>query len=73
MENQKASSRQRALSLVDMSSAFIVLGLGLCLAFLVFLLEVIYKRIQIHRVALLNKTNKGEAYCHAAHGYLPTD
>ena len=51
MENQKASSRQRALSLVDLTSAFIVLGLGLSLAFLVFLLEVIYKRIQIHRFA----------------------
>jgi hypothetical protein len=52
MENQKASSRQRALSLGDMSSAFIVLGLGLNLAFLVFLLEVIYKRIQMHRIVM---------------------
>jgi hypothetical protein len=48
MENQKASSRQKALSLVDMSSAFVVLSFGFSLAFLVFLIELIYKRINDH-------------------------
>ena len=48
MENQQASARVKPLSLVDMSSAFVVLGLGISLAFLVFLLELIYKRIQDH-------------------------
>ena len=48
MENQAASARIKPLSLVDMSSAFVVLGLGLSLAVLVFLLELIYKRIQDH-------------------------
>ena len=48
MEKQKASSHQKPLSLTDMSSAFVVLGLGLSLAFLVFLLELIYKRIKDH-------------------------
>ena len=45
MENQQADARQKALSLVDMSSAFVVLGLGLSLAILVFLLELVYKCI----------------------------
>ena len=48
MENQKASSRQKALSLVDLSSAFVVLGLGISLSILVFLIELIYKRIKDH-------------------------
>ena len=48
MENQGASARQKALSLVDMSSAFVVLGLGVSLSILVFLIELIYKRINDH-------------------------
>ena len=48
MENKKTSSHQKPLSLVDMSSAFVVLGLGTSLAVLVFLLELIYKRIKDH-------------------------
>jgi len=48
MENQKASTHQKALSLVDMASAFVVLGLGVSLAILVYLLELIYKRINDH-------------------------
>ena len=48
MEYQKASSRHKALSLVDMSSAFVVLGLGISLSILVFLIELVYKRINDH-------------------------
>jgi len=48
MENQKATSRQKVLSLVDMSSAFVVLGLGVSLSILVFIIELIYKRINDH-------------------------
>ena len=48
MENQQAGAHQKALTLKDMSSAFVVLGLGISLAFLVFLLELIYKRIKDH-------------------------
>ena len=43
MENQGASARIEALSLVDMSSAFVVFALGVSLSILVFLLELIYK------------------------------
>ena len=39
MENQKGSVRVKPLSLTDLSSAFIILGLGFSLAFLVFLIE----------------------------------
>ena len=52
MEYQKASSRHKALSLVDMSSAFVVLGLGVSLSILVFLIELIYKRINDHYIQL---------------------
>ena len=48
MENQQASAQIKPLSLVDMASAFVVLGLGLSLAFLVFLLELVYRRIKKH-------------------------
>ena len=48
MENQKASTRQKALSLADMASAFVVLGLGVSLAVLVYLFELIYKRTNDH-------------------------
>ena len=48
MENQKATTRQKVLSLVDMSSAFVVLGIGVSLSILVFLIELIYKRINDH-------------------------
>ena len=49
MKNQQqASSYHKALSLVDMSSAFVVFGLGISLSILVFLIELIYKRINDH-------------------------
>ena len=48
MKNQKALSHQKPLSLVDMSSAFVVLGLGISLSILIFLLELIFKRIKDH-------------------------
>ena len=48
MENQKVSSGQKPLSLVDMSSAFVVLVLGVSLSILVFLIELIFKRIKDH-------------------------
>ena len=48
MENQQASARIKPLSLVDMSSAFVILGLGISLSVLVFLIELIYKRIKDH-------------------------
>ena len=48
IENQQASSRLKALSLVDMSSAFVVFGLGISLSLLVFLIELIYKRVKGH-------------------------
>lgn len=46
MENQKSSAQAKPLSLIDMSSAFVVLALGISLAVLVFLLETIYKHIK---------------------------
>ena len=48
MENQQASAHVKPLSLVDMSSAFVVLGLGISLSIFVFLVELIYKRIKNH-------------------------
>jgi hypothetical protein len=42
MENQKGSVRVKPLSFTDLSSAFIILGLGFSLAFLVFLSEHIF-------------------------------
>ena len=48
MKNQKGSARAKSLALVDMSSAFVVLGLGISLSLLVFITEVISKRIQNH-------------------------
>jgi hypothetical protein len=52
MEHQKASSHQKPLSLVDMASAFVVLGFGISLAILVFLIEVIFMRINDRYFAL---------------------
>ena len=48
MENNQASARIKPLTLVDMSSAFVVFGIGMSLAILIFLLELIYKRIKDH-------------------------
>jgi len=45
MEHQRSSARHKPLSLIDMSSAFVVLGLGTSLAALIFLIELVYKRI----------------------------
>ena len=50
MENQKKSAHQKSLSLLDLSSAFVVFGLGVCLSILAFLVELIFKRISHHRV-----------------------
>jgi hypothetical protein len=47
MENQRGSARAKRLSVVDMSSAFVVLGLGISLTILVFFIELIYKRIDM--------------------------
>ncbi len=55
MENQKASSRHKALSLVDMSSAFVVLGLGISLSILVFLIELVYERINDHYFTIIDR------------------
>ena len=49
MENQKGSASFKALSLWGMSSAFIVLDFGLSLATLVFLLEIVHKRLTTQR------------------------
>ena len=49
IENYKKSARQKSLSLVDMSSAFVVFGIGASLSILVFLVELIFKRIHYHR------------------------
>ena len=48
MENQKGSARARRLLLVDMSSAFVVLGIGISFSLLVFLTELVYERIKAH-------------------------
>jgi hypothetical protein len=48
IKNQKRSAHAKNLALVDMSSAFVVLGLGISVSFLLFITEVIYKRIQNH-------------------------
>jgi len=42
MENQKMSAGQKKLTLVDMSSAFVVFGLGIGFSFLAFLFELAY-------------------------------
>ena len=48
IQNQETSAGQKSLTLVDLSSAFVIFGFGLSLAFLVFLLELIYKRFKDH-------------------------
>jgi len=42
IENQKSSARQKPLSLIEMSSAFVVFGLGIGFSFLAFLFELAY-------------------------------
>ena len=42
MENQKPDTRYRKLSLRNMSIAFVVLGIGIGLATLVFMAELVY-------------------------------
>ena len=39
------SAGQKKLTLVDMSSAFIVFGLGVCLSTLVFIFELVFFKI----------------------------
>ena len=57
IENQKASARQKSLSLLDMASAFIALLLGISLSLFVFLIELIYKRIKDHHKNIQIKQN----------------
>ena len=67
MENQKGSAGQKSLSLVDMASAFIVFGIGMSSAILVFLLEVIYYKINKHFswvIFILNKDHFNQKYFH---------
>ena len=59
-----ASSRQKALSLADMASAFVVLGLGVSLAVLVYLFELIYKRINDHFFPEDKTNNKHKVASH---------
>ena len=44
-----SSAGHKKLSLTDMSSAFVIYGLGLSLGVLVFLIELIFDRIKLHR------------------------
>ena len=60
MENQAAAARIKPLSLVDMSCAFVILGFGVSLAVLVFLCELIYKRIKDHYVNIDDHVNEQE-------------
>ena len=45
VENQHVGARQKSLSLVDMSSAFVIFGLGMSLSILVFFLEIVYGKM----------------------------
>lgn len=45
MQNNRASTIQKSLSLVDMACAFVIFGLGITLSFFVFLLELIFSKI----------------------------
>ena len=47
-KKRRTSSRQVPIYLVDLTSAFLILGVGLGLAILTFLLEHIYSRILAH-------------------------
>jgi len=55
MENQQATAQQKSLTLLNMSSAFLIFGLGITMATLVFLIELIYKRFQDHYFIIDNK------------------
>ena len=55
MENQQATAQQKSLTLLNMSSAFLIFGLGITMATLVFLIELICKRIQDHYFIFDNK------------------
>ena len=59
IENQQASDHVRPLSLVDMSSAFVVLGFEISFV-LLFLIEVVSRRIRDHY------STKVEVEVHAA-------
>ena len=48
MDNQQASAQQKSLTLLNMSSAFLIFALGTSIATLVFIIELISKRIQDH-------------------------
>lgn len=45
---KKNAAKQRVLTLVDLSSAFVVLALGCGVSLLVFLLEIWYRKISTH-------------------------
>ena len=55
MENQQATAQQKSLTLLNMSSAFLIFGLGITMATLVFLIELIYKRFQDNYFIFDNK------------------
>ena len=48
MENQQPDTRARPLNLMDMASSFIILGIGISLSTLLFLIELVFKQIQNH-------------------------
>ena len=48
MENQTPDARAKPLTLTDMASCFIVLGIGTSFSFLAFLIEQIYKKTSDH-------------------------
>jgi len=59
MENQLPSTHAKPLSLVDMTSAFVVLCLGISFSIVVFLLELIYKRVT-SRIDRQKRNNKSQ-------------
>ena len=56
MENQKGSVHVKPLSLTDLSSAFVILGLGFSFAFLVFLIERVLRVANTEHQDSRNKT-----------------
>ena len=60
IENIKRSSitRHKKLTLKDMSSAFVLLALGMSLAFLVFLIELNVNRLNLHRSSVKDVAKK---------------
>ena len=55
MENQQPDTRARPLNLMDMASSFIILGIGISLSTLVFLIELVYERINDHYFTIIDR------------------